>query len=314
MSRFPLLVSGIDFNKNTVIYNYLDDQCVKGRKAMAILYFSDVLRKVGLDPAKVKLIRHALTDKGFKSCYDKNMVLEYTRQQKSGFSKNYDYWCVFISGKGTLAKLFACYKVGNSVPDTPDVMPKDFPHPEWFQGENAYFDLEHIDLLKDYEGRLTIDWGNSARMWHQKGTTGKPIVAIQADEKKVFSGFENLILTYDELKEIVENPTIYEAWHTALSSVNAIYLIVDRETGKQYVGSAYGKDGLLGRWSCYVNSLHGNNKLMKELICAYPERYHHFQFSILQILPKTATDDEVIQTESLYKKKLLTIPFGMNDN
>ena len=281
---------------------------------MAILYFSDVLKKAGLDPAKVKLIRHALTDKGFKSCYDKNMVLEYTRQQKSGFSKNYDYWCVFISGKGTLAKLFACYKVGNSVPDTPDVMPKDFPHPEWFQGENAYFDLEHIDLLKDYEGRLTIDWGNSARMWHQKGTTEKPIVAIQADEKKVFSGFENLILTYDELKEIVENPTIYEAWHTALSSVNAIYLIVDQETGKQYVGSAYGKDGLLGRWSCYVNSLHGNNKLMKELICAYPERYHHFQFSILQILPKTVTDDEVIQTESLYKKKLLTIPFGMNDN
>ena len=314
MSRFPFLVSGIDFNKNTVIYNYLDDQCVKGRNAMAILYFSDVLRKVGLDSAKVKLIRHALTDKGFKSCYDKNMVLEYTRQQKSGFSKNYDYWCVFISGKGTLAKLFACYRVGNSIPDTPDAMPKDFPHPEWFQGENAYFDLEHIDLLKDYEGRLTIDWGNSARMWHQKGTTGKPIVAIQADEKKVFSGFENLILTYDELKEIVENPTIYEAWHTALSSVNAIYLIVDQETGKQYVGSAYGKDGLLGRWSCYVNSLHGNNKLMKELICAYPERYHHFQFSILQILPKTATDDEVIQTESLYKKKLLTIPLGMNDN
>ena len=281
---------------------------------MAILYFSDVLKKVGLESAKVKLIRHALTDKGFRSCYDKNMVLEYTRYQKSGFSKNYDYWCVFISGKGTLAKLFACYKVGNSVPDTPDVMPKDFPHPEWFQGENAYFDLEHIDLLKDYEGRLMIDWGNSARMWHQKGTTEKPIVAIQADEKKVFSGFENLILTYDELKEIVENPTIYEAWHTALSSVNAIYLIVDRETGKQYVGSAYGKDGLLGRWSCYVNSLHGNNKLMKELICAYPERYHHFQFSILQILPKTVTDDEVIQTESLYKKKLLTVPFGMNDN
>lgn len=281
---------------------------------MAILYFSDVLKKVGLDPAKVKLIRHALTDKGFKSCYDKNMVLEYTRQQKNGFSKNYDYWCVFISGKGTLAKLFACYKVGNSVPDTPDIMPEHFPHPEWFQGENAYFDLEYVDLLKDYEGRLMIDWGNSARMWHQRGTTEKPIMAIQADEKRVFSGFENLILTYDELKEIVENPTVYEAWHTALSSVNAIYLIVDRETGKQYVGSAYGKEGLLGRWACYVNSLHGNNKLMKELICTYPERYHHFQFSILQILPKTVTDDEVIQTESLFKKELLSIAFGMNDN
>lgn len=283
---------------------------------MAIFYFSDVLRKVGLDPSKVKLIRHALIDRGFRECYKANVVYEYTCHQKSGFSKGYDYWVTFISDQGTLCKLDSCYKVGAAVPDTPDMIPKGVPEIEArkFQGKNAYFHLDPLDLLKEYEGRLIIDWGKSARMWHQKGTTEKPVVAIQADEKKVFSGFENLILTYDELKEIVENPTVYEAWHTALSSVNAIYLIVDRETGKQYVGSAYGKDGLLGRWACYVDSLHGNNKLMKELICAYPERYHDFQFSILQILPKTVTDDEVIRTESLYKKKLLTIPFGMNDN
>lgn len=281
---------------------------------MAILYFSDVLKKVGLDPSKVKLIRHALTDKGFRDCYEKNMVLEYTRRQRLGFSKGYDYWCVFISDKGTLAKFLSCYKVIGAVPDTADVMPRGYPHPESFRGDGSYFSLKYIDLLEEYEGKLTIDWGSSTRMWHQKGTTEKPIISIQANEKKVFSGFENLILTYDELKEIISNPTIYEAWHIALSSVNAIYLIVDRETGKQYIGSAYGKDGLLGRWSCYVNSLHGHNKRMKELMCAYPERYRYFQFSILQILPKTVTDDEVIQTETLYKKKLLTIPFGLNDN
>ena len=40
---------------------------------MAILYFSDVLCRVGLDPAKVKLIRHALTDPGFKACYNKGV-------------------------------------------------------------------------------------------------------------------------------------------------------------------------------------------------------------------------------------------------
>lgn len=282
---------------------------------MALLYFSDILRKAGIEPEKVKLIRHALTDSGFRACYEKNMVLQYTRQQKSGFSKGYGYWCVFISDKGTLAKLFALYQVGGAVPDTPAVMPAGFPFPDWFRGENAYFDLTPVDALREYEGRLIIDWGNSTRMWHQKGTTEKPVVAIQADRKKVFSGFESLILTYDELKEIVENPTVYDAWHVALSSVNAIYLIVDRETGKQYVGSAYGKGGLLGRWCCYVDSLHGNNKLMKALICAYPQRYQHFQFSILQILPKTVTDDEVIRIETMYKRKLLTYaPFGMNDN
>ena len=53
---------------------------------------------------------------------------------------------------------------------------------------------------------------------------------------------------------------------------------------------------------------------MKEMICNYPERYHSFQFSILQILPKTLTPDEVISIEATYKKKLLSIKFGMNNN
>ena len=283
---------------------------------MAILFFSDVLRKVGLDPAKVKMIRHVMTDENFKECYKANMVREYTSHQKANFSKGYEYWVTFTSDSGTLAKLYSLYRVGGSVPDTEDIIPEGLPLREAkrFQGQNAFYHLEPADLLKEYEGKLIIDWGNSARMWHQKGTTEKPIISLQPDEKKVFAGYEDLILTYDQLKEIIENPSLYEAWHTALSSVYAIYLIVDRENGRQYVGSAYGEDGLLGRWSCYVKTHHGNNKLMKEVVCNYPDRYHNFQFSILQILPKTLTPEEVINTESLYKRKLLSIDFGMNDN
>ena len=41
---------------------------------MAVLYFSDILKKVGLDPKKVKLIRHALSDKVFKECADKGKI------------------------------------------------------------------------------------------------------------------------------------------------------------------------------------------------------------------------------------------------
>ena len=33
------------------------------------------------------------------------------------------------------------------------------------------------------------------------------------------------IPTYEELREIVQDPTAYESWHTALSTVNAVYLI-----------------------------------------------------------------------------------------
>lgn len=282
---------------------------------MASLYFSDVLRKADIDPAKVKLIRHSLTDKNFKACYDAGKVYEYTCHQKMGFSKGYEYWVAFISGSGTLAKFHSIYKVGDCKPDTKDVMPAGLPESEQknYFGEYAIYDLKQIDVLADFENKLTIEWGNSTRAWHQKGTTEKQIISISPDEKKVFTGFENLVKTYDELKEIVENPEVYESWHTALKSVYAVYLIVDTETGKQYVGSAYGKDGLFGRWSVYVDTHHGGNKGMKEVICDYPDRYHAFQFSILQILPKTVTDEEVIHIESLWKSKLLSIKFGMND-
>ena len=221
---------------------------------MGILSFSDILRKVNIDPAKVKLIRHALTDKGFKECYDKHMVYEYTCHQRSGFSSGYDYWAVFISDAGTMAKFYALYKVEGAVPDTADRIPLNLPEREarGFNGEGAVFQLQHVDVLQEYEEKLTIDWGKSTRMWHQKGSTEKPVISIQPDKKKVFSGFEDLVLSYDELKEIVDNQDVYDAWHTALSSVYAVYLIVDGEGGMQYVGSAYGEGGLFDRWKCYV--------------------------------------------------------------
>lgn len=44
---------------------------------MSLLHFSDILEKAGLDPAKVKLIRHSLGDKDFSKCYysEPQMVL-----------------------------------------------------------------------------------------------------------------------------------------------------------------------------------------------------------------------------------------------
>ena len=284
---------------------------------MAILYFSDVLKKVGLDPAKVKLIRHALSDQGFRECYKANMIYEYTCHQGTNFSKGYDYWVTFISDKGTLCKLDACYKVGPSVPDTPDVMPPSVPEIEAkrFKGKNAYFKLDSVELLEDYSGKLVIDWGKATRMWHQKGTTDKPIVSIQVNEKEVFSGFENLILTYDELKRILENRETFDAWYTAMSSVNAVYLIVDRKKGTQYVGSAYGKDGLWGRWAEYIaTSGHGGNKKMHQAMKENPQRCHDLQFSVLQILSKSLSEDEIIKAETLWKNKLLTKEHGWNDN
>lgn len=43
---------------------------------MAILSFSDVLKNVGIDPKEVKLIRHVLSRKVCKVCYDEGKLLE----------------------------------------------------------------------------------------------------------------------------------------------------------------------------------------------------------------------------------------------
>ncbi len=50
--------------------------------SVAILNFSDVLKKVGLEPKEVKLIRHALSDERFRVCYKAGMAHEYTQHQK----------------------------------------------------------------------------------------------------------------------------------------------------------------------------------------------------------------------------------------
>ena len=116
---------------------------------MAILNFSDVLHNVGLDPKKVKLIRHALSDPGFRACYDVGMTLEYTKHQGMGFSKGYDYWVIFISDSGTYARLHSCCRVNGSEPDTPDVCPVGLPEceAEGYRGNDAFFHLEYVDLL-----------------------------------------------------------------------------------------------------------------------------------------------------------------------
>lgn len=85
--------------------------------------------------------------------------------------------------------------------------------------------------------------------------------------------------------------------------------------GKLYVGSAYGEEGIWGRWSDYVKTNgSGGNKMLVELINNDHTYAKNFQFSILMLLPKTITNDEAINKERLFKNKLGTNTFGLNCN
>lgn len=279
---------------------------------MSLVYLTDVLKNANIDENRVMLLRHSLSDKEFKTCYDKGMVLEYTRCQAQNFSEDHDIWMVFISYKGTLAKLYGCFRKTGSVPRTRYVKPNGFPFDNWFEGKDSYFTLEPVEIMNEYNDRLVIDWGKSMKFYH-RGIIQKPVVSIESIVKKPFPGFDKLVIPFDELKNVVDKfDTYYSEWRTTLSSVYAVYLITDMGSGKQYVGSATGNGGLLGRWREYVETGgHGNNKGLIEHLQQHPKRCSELQFSVLQVFTKSS-DKVVLDAENDWKDKLQSRRFGFN--
>ena len=229
--------------------------------------------------------------------------------------KSSKYWMVFVSTSGTNAKLFCMYKYKGFSDISEKEIPERFPYPEWYKSNNNFYELEESDLFSDLKDRLVIRW-DSARSWYQSASNIKPIVAIQSQEKKPFRSYESAIYSFDELEEIVNDMGMgaYEEHWKMLSAIKGVYLIVDTTDGKQYIGSAYGDKGILGRWSDYVNTHHGGNDELINLLRSDPERYRKFRFTILKIFSDGATEKEVRNAEDLYKAKLGTLEFGLNKN
>ena len=222
-------------------------------------------------------------------------MLDFASWQAPSFKDRGIFWLNLVGERGTSARFVNCYR--NYGSDQP-----------------GHFKLSETGIMCALEDRLVIEWGPGTRHWHEWGTNEKPVITILERQRRRFTGFEDLVLTFEELDEIASDPTRYPDWHAALSSVNAIYLITDRKDGRHYVGSAYGKGSLLGRWSAYLAPHHGGNKKLVASLDVDPSRYAEFQFSVLQILPKTATEKDVGAAEALYKRKLLSREFGLNAN
>ena len=75
-------------------------------------------------------------------------------------------------------------------------------------------------------------------------------ILCEAYSGRSFPGFEDIDLSFEELEALVRNSR--PDWKAALASIKGIYLISDIRTGKRYVGSAYGDQGIWSRWSNYV--------------------------------------------------------------
>jgi len=262
--------------------------------------------------ANAKIIRHQDSMWDISTLVRHGQIEEYQRHQGKHIF-NCDYIVSFIGLEGSKALFYGVYKVLGHDVSTKHKFSRPFIYQDMVPGHVLY-DLEEVPGFEDYKHRLVIDWGKSTRSWHQ-WLKSKPVIEILPVGKiQPFPGYLDFIIYYDELVDMIKHADSNREWHKMLSSVAGVYLIVDTKTGKQYVGSAYGEKGILGRWSTYAQSGHGGNEQLMALLTKSESYSKYFKFSVLRTLPRTLTKNEVIDIEKLYKDKLGTRAFGLNSN
>jgi hypothetical protein len=121
-----------------------------------------------------------------------------------------------------------------------------------------------------------------------------------------FPGYEDIDLSFEEIETLVRNSRL--DWKAALESVKGIYLITDTNTGKRYVGSAYGEAGIWSRWCAYAETGHGGNVELRALVNTPDLNYcrANFRFALLEHRPFRAADEIIIARENFWKRLLLT--------
>ncbi len=128
-------------------------------------------------------------------------------------------------------------------------------------GDWEAFDLEWFPDGQKYVERLLTGWGSGTRAWSQWASSRrkpKEILELRLQAREPdFPGFRAFI------HRISDIPGFPPSWVGALGGVGGVYLLV-ADTGEQYVGSATGSDGFIGRWRDYLEGGHGGNLLLRE--------------------------------------------------
>src|SRR5690606_31993547 len=117
----------------------------------------------------------------------------------------------------------------------------------------------------------------------------KEIVEIAEQSEPRFPGFRSFTGLIDDV------PTLPSGWQQVLRGVKGVYLLVDVETGQQYVGSAKGAESLLGRWMDYASDGHGGNAALIE---ASKKGRRIYQVSVLEVVDGNSLDETIEQIES----------------
>lgn len=270
---------------------------------------------LGYELDKIKLVKHVdnaglnvreIIDAG---CFD------FYQAEQGAVKKPFDDCEVIISFLGlenNQAEFVGAYKVLGSRPFTSEdairsaeilksnyVLSKD-------GRKRIWYDLEELTEFSDLRGRIIVRW-LSTRGWVQKKDLD--IYEIQPlNSFAPFTGYQDIFISYKELIKIIDNPRANRDWKAALCANAGIYRIVDMSTGEIYIGSAYGKEGLWGRWAQYARNGHGGNKLLKS------RDADNFRWSVVRTVSRSMSEKDVIRIEGREKMKHGSRVHGLNGN
>jgi hypothetical protein len=148
------------------------------------------------------------------------------------------------------------------------------------------------------------------RFWHRLEVSEIRQQRMTAEQ---FPGYDRMVINHDRLLNIVgQNDT---SWKSALANIKGVYAIVDTNTGRLYIGSATGNEGIWQRWVNYAETGHGGNKELKALLSRKGMKYaRNFQYTILEIADFHATDDDIKAREGHWKRALMSRDRGLNWN
>jgi hypothetical protein len=219
---------------------------------------------------------------------------------------------------GTRARFFGVFR--NSGWHGPKAKPPTTDHPwesEWRDHSKFFYKLKRETGFEHLEDRIIVEWGPGALAWCQRFTkANKPVLEITAPGRKLppFSDYLEFSISYNELLDLYQDEDAHREWRARLSAVAGVYLILAESSGDLYIGSATGAEGIWGRWRAYAKTGHGNNALLRRLIASNRDYPQAFRFSILQIVPKSMSREDVIEFEVRFKAKLGSRAHGLNLN
>jgi hypothetical protein len=112
------------------------------------------------------------------------------------------------------------------------------------------YDVELTGEAAGFVGRLKLRSAYRERATRVKFENHYPDLEVHEILREPYSGrsfpgFEDIDLSFEEFETLVRNSR--PDWTAALASVKGIYLISDIKSGKRYVGSAYGDQGVWSR-------------------------------------------------------------------